>query len=201
MSVTAASLISLMAQRLMAKHRGLDVGGAAEVIYQTWSNLCSFTEAWKEEYVFSTVVDEDEYAITVPYAGVIVRRIDRVRRTDTLQQYPYNDYTYNPVTGILKFRYESSTAETNIISARMVLKPLVNNPDGISTTYFQLWDEAIYAGAMSELYGMGNKPWYDQQMEKRCLNDYEMFRGAIRSDVNREGTGRPLQMQCPNVFA
>ena len=198
---TAATLITLMARRLMEAHRGLDVGGAAERVYAVWANICTFTEAWKEELLINTVDQQSAYPLTPPYAGTIIRRIDRVRFPDSLMQIPVSLYTYDYPSATLNFCFPSTETKTAALSARIVLKPIVNDPSGVSPAYFMLWDEAVYTGAMASIYGQSYKPWTDLEKAKSFTTDFEQFRGAIRGDVNREGTGRALQMQCTNVFA
>ena len=198
---TAAALITDMANRLCARNRGLDIGPAAETIYNVWTELCTFTEAWQITVPISTVAGQQDYVLATAFdLGATMLAVNRVRYPDSLVVLPDNLYEFQP-PATLHFRYSSSVSQANNIEARVVMIPIANSPDGVDTTYFPMWSNCIFAGAMAMLMAQRNKPWYDPDQAASYNDQYRLLRVGIRGDANRNGNRRPLRMNCPNVFA
>jgi hypothetical protein len=198
---TAAALITAMTQRLQSRHRGLEAGAAAVVVYDVWTNLCTFTEAWRETASIDTVENTKDYTLVTPYdAGAYIYAIQYVRYPDTKVQLPTTQYEFF-APNRLEFRYVSSETKTNGLEASCVMLPVANSPDGVNVTLFSLWQNAIWAGCNANLHGETNRPWADPAQQARFAATFELLRAGIRGDAMRNGTRRSLQMWTPNVFA
>lgn len=198
---TAVALISSMANRLVAKHRGLEVGAAAEAIYDVWTNLCTFTEAWRETVSINTVEHQTTYALATSYdSGATISAIRKVRYPDTLVELPDTLWRFDPNTNSIVFRYESSITKTAYIEAVCVMMPIANSPAGINPFLFNVWQNAIWAGVNASICSQQNRPWTSDADYRNFMDTYNLLRGGIRVDSERDGTRRVLRMHCPSVF-
>ena len=198
---TAADLIQAMAQRLVARHRGLDIGPAAEAIYDTWTNLCQFTEAWQEIVSINTVQGTTNYTLVTAYdAGAYIYAIQRLWYPDTRVMYPEVLWQFNPPNQLV-LRYGAAETVTNQFQAFCIMVPIANNPAGVNTTLFAMWQNAIWTGSNARLYAAANRPWFDAGQAAIFDHSYEMLRATIRLDTQRFGTRRILKTWTPAVFA
>ena len=169
-----------------------------QVAYADFARLSCCFVSWRD---IETEEDEASYPVAAMIPGMTVMSVSEVR-LDGRKLVAGRDYRIFAagVVPVVVLEDHTLTADPRTLSIRAVELPKYNS-EKAPRWFIEKYGEAVVAGALVKLYGMGGRRWSDADMARQEMVRYENFctearLNSLSADGSQSGSGsvNPIDM-------
>lgn len=143
-----------------------------QVAYSDFARLSCCFVAWRDT---ETEEDVTEYPVAAMIPGMTVSAVSEVLLDGRKLQNGRDYRLFNAgLTPVIILNARTLTVTPRILSVRTVEQPKYNS-ERAPKWFIEKYGEAIVAGALVKLYGMGGRRWSDADMARQEMIRYENF--------------------------